>query len=527
MLLGLRTAQIIHWSPFKKLGSIATSHFPCGNSSISTVFAADIYRNQEQRRVRHASSLTSKIQASRHPEALSFSEIHHAIFGDSDLQNNKPVSPQDVTTHAPSDLLPSTRDVPSTRLDEVRAGLLQRIPSYVDTQQKVDFAALVKDLGTGGPLEVRRRRLRTYNAAIIRNMNQGHGFTKYMAVQGLKYALRARSSQGVALYLDRTKTEGFTIERSEIAGMMATFYEHLATGPFPANTLRQLLNTVSIQRSFQNEKKVLLDVTRLSKILGALRLRIQADPNLGLEGVWPIVSKLLQDELEHVQHSHATKFNTCWDTIVEDSLMVARYSGDDSALDDAWLIYKVSPLMVIVDTSRKKPLFVKVPLLKDLKGHFALSERRFLPQQVVQKSWLFSPSIPNRVIHLLVEHFINIGQPSKAWKVVQESKADRDLLSNLTWSLLLDYPQDLPTWDTGMQQVILAKYEEMISKIETAMGIEWQGGESGWHTPSRDQSDDGPFIDSFEADDLLHEVEDGQNLEASIQGHEITLTENH
>ena len=508
MLLSLRNPQIVHWHAFKKPGSFITLSFPHGNSFASIALGVNIRCNQEQRRVRHLSNLTSKIQTTRHPEPLTFSEIHHAIFGDSDVQSNRGFLPQDDSTRVTSDLLSLTEDSGSRRLDKVRSGLLRQRPSYTDAQQKFHFAAIVKDLGSEGPLEVRRRRLRIYNAAIIRSLNQGHDLTPYMAVQGLKYAQSARSSQGVALYLDRIKTEGFYFERSEIAGVMAAFYDRLATEPYPVDILHQLLDTVSIRSSWSGEDKLLLDVTRLLKILGALRLRIQTGPNRGLEGVWPIVSKLLQHELEIVRHSHATKFNVSWNTIIEDSLLVARYSEDNDALHSAWLMFKASPLMAIVEARSKKPAFADAPLLKSYKGHFSMPERRFLPTQVAEKTWLFNPSIPNRTIQLFVQYFIDLGQPKQAWKVVQESKANRDMLSNSTWSLLLDYPQDLPTWDTGMQQVILAKYEEMVSKIEIAMGIEWHGGESGWHTPLRAQSDDGPFIDSFGLDEPSEELDE-------------------
>ena len=518
MLLSLRP-QIIHWNAVKKTGLIVISHHTCGTSSIVVAHSSDILCKQERRRLRHVSNLTSKIQATRHPESLPFSEIHHAIFGNSELQHTTQSLPHNETTYNTSDLLPLTQNIRSRELDKVRTGLLRKHPSYLDPCQKVHIGAIVKDLGfDGGPLKVKRHRLRIYNAAVIRTLNHGHRLTSYMAAQGLKYAQSARSLQGVALYVDRIKIGGLYLELSDVAWVVNAFYDRLARDPHPTIILRQLLDVVSIPTRTTSDKSP-SGIFRLSKILGALRLRIQADSNCGLEGVWPIVSKLLEHELTVVPRNLATKSQEVWIAIIEDSLLVARHSVEKNSLQAAWLLFIASPLMVVQKGWRiMVPKLGSSRLLKDSKGQFAMGEPRFLPNASTKNMWLFGIEIPNRVISLLVQYFIDLGQPSEAWKVVQESKAEQDMLPNSTWSLLLDYPHYLPTLDTSMQPVILAKYEEMISKIEVAMGIVWHGGENGWHMPLQDQCDDGPYLDSFRTHDP-HEERSEPNFHDFAQGH--------
>ena len=497
MVLGSRVLNRIIWSTFKKPRPIAISSCSFSAGKASHLAFSNGHSGHGQRQVRDGSSLTSKVQSTRYPGPLPFSEIQQAIFKSLEPKNDEQRSSDDKVPSTDTNSTTLARSIRSRRIDQVRAGLLHMSPRYVDTLLNIQIGAVVKDLGSGGPLEVRQRLLRTYNAVITRLLSQDHKLTPYMALQGLKYAQSARSSQAVELYLGRIKTEMFSFDPDEMVGILAIFYERIITDSCPAQVLRQLLDTLNIQNVPQVEHKSLMSAKRLSKILGAFRLRIEAGSSARLGAAWPILSSLLQNELEHVLIDHSSKFPVeCWASIIDDILLVARHSGADDALYNSWLMFKASPLMSLVKP-RARPVFTKSSLAIKPKSMTEIRIRGKL-----RKSWQFTPRIPQRIIHLLVQYLIDLGQPLQAWKVVQESNASLELLSQATWSVLLDYPQDLPAWDDSMQHVMFAKYEELLLRIENAMGLEWQGGEDGWHATTEGQSSDESFFDASKADDL-------------------------
>ena len=536
MVLSSRVPKINNWSVFKKPQAIRISACIYSAEQASDPLAPNARHITGPWQVRNASSLSSKVRPTRYPKSLPFSEIQQAVFGDSELKHDDQQSSQSDVPPTDTDLSSLARTLWLREIDKVRMELLRNYPQHTDSQSVVDVGAIVKKLGSGGSLEGRQRVLRVYNAVINRWLSHGRKLTPYIALQGLKYAQNAHSSQAVTFYLDRVMIEEISLNPEEISlnpeeisfnpgeigWILSVCYQRMVTEPCPAQVLQQFLDIANILKSPIEEKMSPIDVKKLLKILGAFRLRIGTNPNGELEAAWPIIFKLVHNELNReIMNNLLVSRLKYWDTIIEDILLVARHSGVDNALYNTWLMFKVSPLMSIVESRSGNFVFFKAPLIAKFTPD---AEKR--PVQVNHSrsptmSWRFEPGIPQKIIHLTVQHFIDLGQPSQAWNVIQEFNASRDMVSDATWSLLLDYPQDLATWDTGMQNVILAKYEEMVSAIESAMGLQWHGGENGWHTTLQGESPEESFFENLEVDDSLDICKE-RKLESVREGTEFT-----
>ena len=76
---------------------------------------------------------------------------------------------------------------------------------------------------------------------------------------------------------------------------------------------------------------------------------------------------------------------------------------------------------------------------------------------------------------------ILLNDAERAWQVIHDCGSELGAVSDETWSMLLDYPQHIRSWQPEMAEKVLKKYEECVNKIEAAMGIAWVGGEDGYH----------------------------------------------
>ncbi|KAA6411494.1 MAG: hypothetical protein FRX48_04774 [Lasallia pustulata] len=79
---------------------------------------------------------------------------------------------------------------------------------------------------------------------------------------------------------------------------------------------------------------------------------------------------------------------------------------------------------------------------------------------------------------------ILVDDAERAWQVIHDCGSELGAVSDETWSMLLDYPQHIRSWQPAMAEKVLKKYEECVNKIEAAMGIAWVGGEDGYHIAS-------------------------------------------
>ena len=91
------------------------------------------------------------------------------------------------------------------------------------------------------------------------------------------------------------------------------------------------------------------------------------------------------------------------------------------------------------------------------------------------------------LVHDLVEQFMVLDERRMAWQLVRDTEEYMPDPLPKTWSLLLDFPDSFDQWPTtlrwdALRQAIHRKYEELLEETETALGIEWTGGERGTHT---------------------------------------------
>lgn len=86
-----------------------------------------------------------------------------------------------------------------------------------------------------------------------------------------------------------------------------------------------------------------------------------------------------------------------------------------------------------------------------------------------------------RIAGLFARNLVLANDAERAWQVIQDTCPDVEAVDDTTWSLLLDHPQHIQSWQPAMTEKVLNKYEESIIEIEAAMGITWSGGEDGYH----------------------------------------------
>ena len=82
---------------------------------------------------------------------------------------------------------------------------------------------------------------------------------------------------------------------------------------------------------------------------------------------------------------------------------------------------------------------------------------------------------------LVCEGTVSANDAKCAWQVVRGSGCVAEMLDDSTWSRFLDYPEHLKTWQYGMSERVLSKYESNLTTIEKQLGICWSGGEDGFH----------------------------------------------
>ena len=60
---------------------------------------------------------------------------------------------------------------------------------------------------------------------------------------------------------------------------------------------------------------------------------------------------------------------------------------------------------------------------------------------------------------LVCEGTVGANDAKCAWQVVRGSGCVAEMLDDSTWSRFLDYPEHLKTWQYGMSERVLSKYE--------------------------------------------------------------------
>lgn len=93
---------------------------------------------------------------------------------------------------------------------------------------------------------------------------------------------------------------------------------------------------------------------------------------------------------------------------------------------------------------------------------------------------------------------VEADDAERAWQIIHDSGITVGAVSNPTWSLLLDHPQYIRSWQPEMAKKVLEKYEESIRKIEATMGIRWLGGADGYHVTTRESADESGGPDELE-----------------------------
>ena len=86
------------------------------------------------------------------------------------------------------------------------------------------------------------------------------------------------------------------------------------------------------------------------------------------------------------------------------------------------------------------------------------------------------------IIDSFVQVLVDGKDVERAWMVIEDSGIRFSALSTTSLNALLDYPEFIRRWDDEMNEHILRKYEGSIRRIEEVMGIQWSGGEDGYHT---------------------------------------------
>ena len=78
---------------------------------------------------------------------------------------------------------------------------------------------------------------------------------------------------------------------------------------------------------------------------------------------------------------------------------------------------------------------------------------------------------------MVCEGTVSANDAKCAWQVVRWSGC----VDDSAWSHFLDYPEHLKTWQYGMSERVLSKYESHLTTTEKQLGIFWSGGEDGFH----------------------------------------------
>ena len=87
------------------------------------------------------------------------------------------------------------------------------------------------------------------------------------------------------------------------------------------------------------------------------------------------------------------------------------------------------------------------------------------------------------LVRTFVHSYFTIEEPEKAWQVVLESGLRAEAIEPYTWSLLLASPEYLTGAVPGIYASITEECERQLLEIESALEVQWTGGENGIHKP--------------------------------------------
>ncbi|KAG8531303.1 uncharacterized protein KY384_002931 [Bacidia gigantensis] len=106
---------------------------------------------------------------------------------------------------------------------------------------------------------------------------------------------------------------------------------------------------------------------------------------------------------------------------------------------------------------------------------------RFKDKETAEGTRRFKPRpdfMRNEVIRVLA----SLGDSSKAWRIAYERHQGRyNNMEPLTWEYLLRSPQHILKWVPEMDKPALALLGKSLPALESQLGVEWVGGEDGYH----------------------------------------------
>lgn len=266
------------------------------------------------------------------------------------------------------------------------------------------------------------RILRAINIIFARLRYVGVEPNKELLVFGILSAARAGSFEALRRHLSQTVSHGYNLGRSEIRSLLQNLHEYLS--------------------EYYKEDNKSWDGRRRKQQLLQIVTGWQCDgvPRPGEERQHGICMVMQGFEIRQ------------WEYYI----FILRIAGGKDILVGEWLNFKRA-----------------LPNLTSL-GKDNISSARSL-----------HPTDERiRIAGFFARNLVLANDAEGAWQVVQDTCSDVEAVDDTTWSLLLDHPQHIKSWQPAMAEKVLHKYEESIIEIEAAMGITWSGGEDGYHVSS-------------------------------------------
>ena len=85
-----------------------------------------------------------------------------------------------------------------------------------------------------------------------------------------------------------------------------------------------------------------------------------------------------------------------------------------------------------------------------------------------------------RTVGIIIDALLIKNEPAEAWRVAFEYLHIGGRLKH-SWNTLLEHPEFLNEWHESMTPFALESLMNMLRNIEATMGIQWTGGENGYH----------------------------------------------
>ena len=90
-------------------------------------------------------------------------------------------------------------------------------------------------------------------------------------------------------------------------------------------------------------------------------------------------------------------------------------------------------------------------------------------------------SAQNPFLNSTIQALVNARDLERAWTLIDETKVEIRDLDRDTLRLLLAHPEYLKAWNPEFNDMALEILETGIRRLETHFGVQWEGGEDGFH----------------------------------------------